>query len=70
MTYYTPATYVFLFPYDIRMGIQRAIRRKLRDRGYRNKRLDDHVANAMNSRIGDLDEMIDVNYWLKKANRR
>lgn len=68
MAKYTRTEYVARFPSNIQTGIRDAIRRKLRSYGMRASELDMHVRNAMNSRLSDLDELIDVDYWLDKAN--
>ena len=63
---YTRATYVSQLPKKVRDGIRNAINRNMAKMGIppRARRID----AAMDSRIGDLDEIIDVDYWLKKAN--
>lgn len=68
MAKFSKTEYVTKFPSNIQTGIRNAIRRKLRSYGMRASELDMHVRDAMNSRLSDLDELIDVDYWLDKAN--
>ena len=65
---YTRASYVSQLPKKTRDGIRNALNRNMAKMGIppRSRRID----AAMNSRIGDLDEIINVDYWLKKANGR
>ena len=67
---YHPANYVIQFPPDIQHGIERALRRKLNSLGYKGKHLDEQVQLGMNSRLYGLDYLINVDYWVKKANKR
>lgn len=68
MAKYTRTEYVGRFPIDIQTGIKNAIGRKLRTFGMTGNELRTNVMRAMNSRLSDLDELIDVDYWLDKAN--
>ena len=65
---YTRASYVSQLPKKTRDGIRNALNRNMAKIGIppKSRRID----AAMNSRIGDLDEIINVDYWLKKANGR
>ena len=66
---YTRHTYIMQFPKDIQMGILRAVRRNLRERGLRGTKLDIAVNNAKYGTLTDLEDVIYVDYWLMKADK-
>lgn len=68
MSKYTITEYVSRFPSNVQTGIKNAVTRKLRSFGMTGGELKTNVSRAMNSRLSDLDELIDVYYWLDKAN--
>ena len=67
---YDMRTYVDQFPKKIQEGIRNAVIRNLRKDEVPEREIKKALPRAMTSRIGDLDEIINVKYWLNKANKR
>ena len=57
---YTIRSHIRTLPKDVQRGIRKAIKRQVGS---------DHMTElAMDSRLSDLEGLIDARYWLRKAN--
>jgi len=65
---YNQRTYVNQLPKNIQKGIRDAIIRNERKYGVPESAIRRNLPGAMNSRLGDLEEIINVRYWVDKAN--
>lgn len=68
MARYTRNSYVVEFPVRIQNEIRKMVRLSLMQYGFTKRELDGFVRDAMNSRLVDLKDNINVNYILQKAN--
>lgn len=69
MARYTRTDYVCQFPGPIQKGIRTAVQNALRKQGYLSAATrKEAVEDAMDSRLNDLKDIINVQYWLDKAN--
>lgn len=68
MPKFTRRSYVQDLPFDIMLGIANRIKANLEAEGYPKEEIKFYIHDALNSRMCDLDYLINVSYWLDKAN--
>ena len=68
---YRVTDYIFMLPRDIQKGIRGAVNRSLREKfGLKGAELRSATDEAMAGRLSSLNSVINVRYWLDRANTR
>lgn len=71
MAKYSRSSYIATFPAGVQKGIRTAVQNALRKQDYLSPAARKMaVEDAMDSKLADLKDLINIQYWLDKANGR